>query len=86
MIKVEGENKMAKSLPEELSGIISQVASITTPKFTQAVKKRKKQVYKGEKMEVGNNRNHTAPSDFDLDEFWVAESTSNKVWRRKYPS
>src|ERR1051325_461095 len=42
MIKVEGENKMAKSLPEEVTGIISQVAAITTPKFTQAVKKRKK--------------------------------------------
>ena len=60
---------MAKSLPKEVSGIISQVASITTPKFTQVVKKRRKQVCKGEKMEVGNNGNHAVASAFDLDDF-----------------
>src|ERR1051325_11148963 len=38
IIKVEGENTKAKSPPEVVSGIISQVSSITTPKFTQVVK------------------------------------------------
>src|ERR1051325_7147381 len=65
MIKVEGENKMEKSFPKEVLGIISQVASITNPKFTQVVKKRRKQVYKSENMEVGKNKNHTVASDFD---------------------
>ena len=42
MIKVEGERKISKSLPEEVSRKMSQVASIKIPKLSQEGKKRKK--------------------------------------------
>ena len=84
MVKVEGESKISKSLPEGVSGIISQVASIKIPKFSQEAKQGKKKVDKGEKMKVGSNVNHAVASALEGVEFWVAESTSNKVWKRKY--
>ena len=85
MVKVEGESKISKSLPEEVSSIISQVASIKIPKFNQETKQGKKKVEKGEKMKVGSNVNHVVANAFDGVKFWVVESSSNKVWKRKYP-
>ena len=42
MIKVKGESNSSKSLPGEVSGKISQVASIKIPKLGKEGKKRKK--------------------------------------------
>ena len=42
IIKVEGESNSLKSLPEEVLGKISQVASIKIPKLRQEGKKIKK--------------------------------------------
>ena len=61
------------------------MASIKIPKLSQEGKKRKKKEHQAEKMEVGSDLKHKVGHTFDLNEFWVAERTRNKVWKRKYP-
>ena len=74
-----------KLLLEEVSGIISQVASLKVPNFSQEVKKKKKKEHRGDKMKVGSDLKHKFGHTFDLNKFWAAEKRSNKVWKRKYP-
>ena len=73
MIRVEGEDNNSKSLPEEVSGKISQVASIKIPKLSQQGKKKKKKEHRAENMEVGSGWKHKWVDTFYLNEFWFAE-------------
>ena len=61
------------------------MASIKIPKLSQEGKKRKKKEDQPEKIEVGSGWNRKWVDTFDLNEFWITEETSNKVWKRKYP-
>ena len=89
MIKLEGESKISKPLPEKVSGTILHVesshASIKILKFIQEVNKRKKKEHQCEKMKVGSDSKHKVVHTFEPGEFLVAERISNKVWKKKFP-
>ena len=77
MIKLEEESNSSNSLPEEVLGKISQVASIKIPKLSKEGKKRNKKEHRVEKMEVGSGWKNKVVNAFNLNEFWVAENKSN---------
>src|SRR3954462_4608940 len=78
MIESEGEDKSPKHLQEKVSSIAFRVepnyVTIKIPKKAKEVKKN-----------VGSEFKRKVVHAFHLHEFVVAEVTSNKVWKRKYP-
>ena len=54
------------------------------PKFIQESKKKKKKEHQGDEIGVGSDLKNKVIHAFDMDEFWDAKRTSNKIWKRKY--
>ncbi|XP_058725715.1 uncharacterized protein LOC131597010 [Vicia villosa] len=87
MIHIVGKSKRSEPTPKRVSSIISQVATshIKTPKSNKEIKERKKREHQDKEMEVESDLRQKVVHPLNLDEFWVAERTSNMVWKRKYP-